>query len=128
MFFFQAEDGIRDTSVTGVQTCALPISADRTAKGFRGPADDRFLHGAPQPRLRPEMMLDEPGRYPRSLGHVADRCPRDAVLREEPERGLADARRRSEIGVGGCHTAVLEAIRSYCRRSEKNQIAEQRGG
>src|SRR5207237_2246754 len=25
-FFFQAEDGIRDSSVTGVQTCALPIS------------------------------------------------------------------------------------------------------
>src|SRR5437762_10584319 len=24
-FFFQAEDGIRDTSVTGVQTCALPV-------------------------------------------------------------------------------------------------------
>src|SRR5437762_14319517 len=28
-FFFQAEDGIRDTSVTGVQTCALPISTVR---------------------------------------------------------------------------------------------------
>src|SRR5437764_12091763 len=28
-FFFQAEDGIRDTSVTGVQTCALPIFAIR---------------------------------------------------------------------------------------------------
>src|SRR2546422_8384923 len=27
-FFFQAEDGIRDVAVTGVQTCALPISAD----------------------------------------------------------------------------------------------------
>src|SRR6266542_4971613 len=26
MFFFQAEDGIRDATVTGVQTCALPIS------------------------------------------------------------------------------------------------------
>src|SRR5207249_6612741 len=26
-FFFQAEDGIRDRNVTGVQTCALPISA-----------------------------------------------------------------------------------------------------
>src|SRR6476661_10657292 len=25
-FFFQAEDGIRDSSVTGVKTCALPIS------------------------------------------------------------------------------------------------------
>src|SRR5437762_8342447 len=34
-FFFQAEDGIRDTSVTGVQTCALPIyvGVDRQAVG-----------------------------------------------------------------------------------------------
>src|SRR5437879_13200855 len=30
-FFFQAEDGIRDTSVTGVQTCALPISSEMPA-------------------------------------------------------------------------------------------------
>src|SRR3989475_2744997 len=30
-FFFQAEDGIRDLTVTGVQTCALPIS-DVTSK------------------------------------------------------------------------------------------------
>src|SRR5687767_15262222 len=29
LFFFQAEDGIRDKLVTGVQTCALPISARR---------------------------------------------------------------------------------------------------
>src|SRR2546430_4445828 len=29
-FFFQAEDGIRDLTVTGVQTCALPISNDYT--------------------------------------------------------------------------------------------------
>src|SRR5205823_7581608 len=28
IFFFQAEDGIRDKLVTGVQTCALPISSD----------------------------------------------------------------------------------------------------
>src|SRR2546426_7598276 len=28
-FFFQAEDGIRDYKVTGVQTCALPILARR---------------------------------------------------------------------------------------------------
>src|SRR5215213_10364724 len=30
-FFFQAEDGIRDWSVTGVQTCALPIWNQRIA-------------------------------------------------------------------------------------------------
>src|SRR5205809_4072330 len=41
-FFFQAEDGIRDVAVTGVQTCALPISvfimrvdADRVGFGLR---------------------------------------------------------------------------------------------
>src|SRR5688500_20355954 len=31
-FFFQAEDGIRDYKVTGVQTCALPISARRSGQ------------------------------------------------------------------------------------------------
>src|SRR2546428_2267874 len=31
-FFFQAEDGIRDLIVTGVQTCALPISLKRHDK------------------------------------------------------------------------------------------------
>src|SRR5438067_8942351 len=30
-FFFQAEDGIRDRNVTGVQTCALPISINTVA-------------------------------------------------------------------------------------------------
>src|SRR2546430_11391694 len=30
-FFFQAEDGIRDLTVTGVQTCALPISSATAA-------------------------------------------------------------------------------------------------
>src|SRR5256885_5874833 len=32
LFFFQAEDGIRDYKVTGVQTCALPILADGTVE------------------------------------------------------------------------------------------------
>src|SRR5215510_3836288 len=36
-FFFQAEDGIRDGHVTGVQTCALPISADFLVA--HGPSD-----------------------------------------------------------------------------------------
>src|SRR5437762_2993799 len=35
-FFFQAEDGIRDTSVTGVQTCALPISSEAGPEIVRG--------------------------------------------------------------------------------------------
>src|SRR6266566_6194487 len=47
-FFFQAEDGIRDYKVTGVQTCALPIS--RTGKEQAGGAgadlDTSGLFGA----------------------------------------------------------------------------------
>src|SRR5205809_6985961 len=33
-FFFQAEDGIRDVAVTGVQTCALPISLNPIAARY----------------------------------------------------------------------------------------------
>src|SRR3712207_8067201 len=32
IFFFQAEDGIRDIGVTGVQTCALPIFAEHLTR------------------------------------------------------------------------------------------------
>src|SRR2546422_3130453 len=35
VFFFQAEDGIRDVAVTGVQTCALPISTPYSARNHR---------------------------------------------------------------------------------------------
>src|SRR5205823_9604016 len=36
LFFFQAEDGIRDKLVTGVQTCALPISSSRSCDADGG--------------------------------------------------------------------------------------------
>src|SRR2546430_4259824 len=39
VFFFQAEDGIRDLTVTGVQTCALPISCRNPNAGVPGRAD-----------------------------------------------------------------------------------------
>src|SRR5256885_15220439 len=38
-FFFQAEDGIRDYKVTGVQTCALPIYASPNDGARRGKAN-----------------------------------------------------------------------------------------
>src|SRR5436190_5455734 len=46
-FFFQAEDGIRDHCVTGVQTCALPISGGGTNYWARqiqgnGPIQDTY--------------------------------------------------------------------------------------
>src|ERR1022692_1371362 len=35
LFFFQAEDGIRDYKVTGVQTCALPIQAEDDIRDYK---------------------------------------------------------------------------------------------
>src|SRR5256885_5167746 len=46
-FFFQAEDGIRDYKVTGVQTCALPISVDHgggTPRQYRSALRHRLRH------------------------------------------------------------------------------------
>src|SRR5687767_15361084 len=62
-FFFQAEDGIRDKLVTGVQTCALPIS-----------------HGSPTVR-RPEpsisiwsMIAGDTSLIGQSLGSTSTSC------------------------------------------------------
>src|SRR3989441_8814211 len=42
VFFFQAEDGIRDKLVTGVQTCALPISNFHSLPTLRGKSRSRY--------------------------------------------------------------------------------------
>src|SRR5256886_17370175 len=55
-FFFQAEDGIRDLTVTGVQTCALPIYGtyfERRAK--------RVLDGDFAPTFALELMRKDAG-------------------------------------------------------------------
>src|SRR5256885_9470851 len=43
VFFFQAEDGIRDYKVTGVQTCALPIFLDDDRLAYAGTAEQTDL-------------------------------------------------------------------------------------
>src|SRR5256886_9510339 len=57
-FFFQAEDGIRDLTVTGVQTCALPISVgdDRQLPGARGRTEPVQLPAqADEPTFGPDF-------------------------------------------------------------------------
>src|SRR2546427_8340415 len=44
-FFFQAEDGIRDLTVTGVQTCALPISWSARGRRYETSHVERNLCG-----------------------------------------------------------------------------------
>src|SRR5690606_18596869 len=54
-FFFQAEDGIRDFHVTGVQTCALPISFGHAA--FYGSSAYVAAHAAAVWGLPPELCV-----------------------------------------------------------------------
>src|SRR2546430_13009871 len=44
-FFFQAEDGIRDLTVTGVQTCALPIFGNGVREAMKWGRNLLFLLG-----------------------------------------------------------------------------------
>src|SRR5688500_20284083 len=65
IFFFQAEDGIRDYKVTGVQTCALPISHDRAQRRRQG----RRVARAP---ARRDRALPAPHRRRPAGGEAAD--------------------------------------------------------
>src|SRR2546430_7294460 len=71
-FFFQAEDGIRDLTVTGVQTCALPIS--HPARDRRGLAVPRVHHGVPiggEARLAFRELVESAEREPRLVTRPA---------------------------------------------------------
>src|SRR3712207_7492573 len=62
-FFFQAEDGIRDIGVTGVQACALPISVRRSTKA-RGTFIVSLLRrrAVKSLLLRPQLLAHQPKR------------------------------------------------------------------
>src|SRR3990172_4852504 len=87
--FFQAEDGIRDVAVTGVQTCALPISR------ARGEEDGgAVLPGRPRVRLGPRRepgLRGEPPDPRRGAAHV--RGPPDPPRVEDPGPRAGDEQR-----------------------------------
>src|SRR5688572_32584488 len=61
-FFFQAEDGIRDLTVTGVQTCALPILSPQVPQGgSTGTRQKKTLRKRPVRTL--EKGAGQEGRY-----------------------------------------------------------------
>src|SRR6267143_5959578 len=80
VFFFQAEDGIRDGTVTGVQTCALPICGHA---GLR-PLRTGFRHGVHRPGHRRGARVHG-GSGPRSAvprGRAIDHHRRDSRVTE----------------------------------------------
>src|SRR5207302_5889863 len=97
-FFFQAEDGIRDFHVTGVQTCALPILRPNALDGVEhfGGRRGVALNG----NQCPELIVDLRQRGPAAgiLAHL-----------ERLRRGRAAAA-GSEIGRASCRERVWSAV------------------
>src|SRR5256885_10898111 len=85
-FFFQAEDGIRDYKVTGVQTCALPISCH--------PGSD--LQAAAVPALDALILIEHKRARP-DQAHLAYEDVQELwqlVERAPPQIGRASCRER----------------------------------
>src|SRR2546429_4346060 len=94
-FFFQAEDGIRDVAVTGVQTCALPISSSG--------------------RRLPEFRTDWYPSSARAATQMPNRraCPRSSAIANFLQHGLACS---SEPPRSEEHTSELQSrLHLVCR-------------
>src|SRR6266702_5332791 len=127
-FFFQAEDGIRDGHVTGVQTCALPISRARAAAPrirlatwaagpppSAAPARERETDRSFTAQVEEELfeIADHVGALGRRETEEPGVEPRVALQRREPgHRGLpqaVDELHDFEAGRGEAHADSLEA-------------------
>src|SRR5262249_57800029 len=92
VFFFQAEDGIRDWSVTGVQTCALPIWPRPTGCRRRSALAKNPSYSSPIALSDDDSLLVVANPLDGSI----------SVFNVAAEIGRASCRERVEIwGVGG---------------------------
>src|SRR5689334_24160589 len=108
-FFFQAEDGIRDGTVTGVQTCALPIYATTTMWGFHQRAPRTAAMNGSAPARPPDLFISRPAG--------ASSPPRR--VRRNKHLAAVRLRRRSEerrVGKGGSARWWAEHVKRNAER------------
>src|SRR2546430_5762663 len=86
VFFFQAEDGIRDLTVTGVQTCALPISPSAVMRM----AVSRPMPEAPPVTITPRL----------------EKRPLKGLICIHPDPFAPRGRQHTEIGRASCRERV----------------------
>src|SRR2546426_6525236 len=101
-FFFQAEDGIRDYKVTGVQTCALPIS--------------------PRPASRPGSGYGASAgacRRPRRSGHGPRRANQPACPWRANWMASGTARDRKSTRLNSSHLVISYAV--FCLKKKKKR-------
>src|SRR2546426_10490388 len=128
-FFFQAEDGIRDYKVTGVQTCALPIWAVRVfevageVEGERIHCEDARPAGAQRrKRLLVRVVAvggEDDERIHAGLLPVAEQVVHPAVQRLAAHRGVA-----GERAAGGGVDAVFDRRRAQDLEGRREGVGE----
>src|SRR5439155_14518285 len=103
VFFFQAEDGIRDGHVTGVQTCALPISfrvaAVSASTGVRPAATSRLSSSCSEkPGMSSWFAASEPAATspPARLNSRTNRSEERRVGKECRSRGGAGHEKKNK--------------------------------
>src|SRR5256885_14456736 len=139
-FFFQAEDGIRDYKVTGVQTCALPICrafcTPALAEPERLPAVPLMSPEAPLPKLyinvrKASHSAPSPGvRWREALSEIARsfetcRSPRSVIAEERPTSRMALSWASSATftrGITGAPTAPRSCSRGRSAAAAKDKL------
>src|SRR5690606_34756633 len=111
-FFFQAEDGIRDFHVTGVQTCALPIWSDSSGTDLDCPGTGRTAW-EPKRELMSPAGVSEGLPLARVIAEVSPIFFMPVEDRRDGGSGGRDGARMADAGVGG----------SLARRSSHSRIA-----
>src|SRR5215475_11406610 len=112
VFFFQAEDGIRDFHVTGVQTCALPISLIGFAVSIAHKADMGGLvpgsSGAGSREVFHDGLRLPPVRYQSAAG--IDRDIEEVLRANSRTRGVVSGDTRGQVGATRLGAERLRAL------------------
>src|SRR5207245_5338836 len=109
LFFFQAEDGIRDATVTGVQTCALPISMPGNSE-------------PPQTRIRSGMRRESASHWTptRATGTVwvwAEEQPAAAMLTRIIIPAQKEIKDRKSTRLNSSHGSISYAV--FCLKKKQ---------
>src|SRR2546430_5938052 len=115
-FFFQAEDGIRDLTVTGVQTCALPISRRSLPRGFHSGACHRRNYAGERPRLSCCGCRGDRGHstFPERPGHILSRpvpAEAHALISGTSAGGAGGSARHDKCRDRRCRTGEVHSLR-----------------
>src|SRR2546426_6902544 len=82
-FFFQAEDGIRDYKVTGVQTCALPVSSSASRDRLENSENYQT-----EPEINHQSRVNVTRHVPRSRRQIRNQDKVNGISRQNGDQSL----------------------------------------